>query len=209
MEMLTVRPTKQEEQIIKYCAGKTKIHWEELAQFAKDPTSVKLKTLRKAVTDLKKKYRDANLPSPLTCEFVFLEASEPQPPTPAPEPKLVQLRITRGGNRVPQDNKQHDLQIDFQLVPYYKRIKTRTNTINLSDNEWELFTMFHSNPEVMFSMEQIKNVVYKHFGDKTPHNWSQSIKRTLTLLRTNIKELKSDNRLVTILGGNTTYYMMK
>lgn len=214
METTLFRLTKQEERIVNYCAGKAKVYWEELAQFAKEPTSVKLKTLRKTVTDLKKKYRDANLPSPLTCEFVFLttpdsKLAQPVTVESAPEPKLVQLRITRGGNRVSQDNKQPDLHIDFQLVPYYKRVKTRTNTINLSDNEWELFTLFHSNPAVMFSMEEIKNIVYKHFGDKTPHNWAEAIKRTLGKLRTNIRELKTDNRLVTVMGGNTTYYMMK
>ena len=201
--------TNQEQQFINHCSGKSVIAWEELAQYAKSPTTVKLKTLQKAISDLKKKYRDAGLPLPFICSFVsLLEQNVPVETKPI-EQKLVQLRTTKGGNWVAIDDVQPDAHIDFKLEPYYKRVRTRTGIINLSDNEWELFNLFHANIGKMFSMDDIKNVVYKDFGSKTPHCWAQSIKRTLTNLRTNIRELKTDNRLVCVMGGNTTFYMLK
>lgn len=220
----TLKITNQEAQIITHCAGKKVVPWEELAQYAKEPTTVKLKTLQKAVSDLKKKYRDANLPIPFDCSFVSLvslPADQETKPVPAPaistqsktdtkpEQKLVQLRITRGGNRVPADDRTPDAHIDFKLEPFYKRVRTRTNAINLSDNEWELFKLFHANLGKKFSVEDLKNVVYENFGSKTPHNWADAIKRTLTKLRTNIRELKTSNRLMCSIGSDTTYYMFE
>lgn len=243
-QTLVLKLTKQEQNIINYCSGKSVVPFEELAQFAKDPMQVKLSTLQKAVSDLKKKYRDLNLTLPFNCQFVQLakpdttltrqnldkvitEAGKFMSELPPQmrsadvqnelnraleekvEPKLVQLRVTRGGNRVPSDNKESDVHIDFKLEPYYKRVRTKTGTVNLSDNEWELFTLLHLNADKMLSLEDIKNVVFKNFGSKTPHHWADTIKRTLSKLRTNIRELKIDNRLVTVMGGNTTYYMLK
>lgn len=221
--------TNQEQKIINHCTNKSIVTWQELAQYAKDPATVKLKTIQKAISDIKKKYRDANLPSPLTCSFISLldqkdGAAEVKQETVKPrltlvksldsksevnEQKLVQLRITRGNNRVPADDKRPDAHIDFVLDPFYKRVRTRTNTINLSDNEWELFKLLHENVDKMLSLENIKDVVYKNFGSKTPHCWADSIKRTLTKLRTNIRELKTDNRLICSIGSNTTFYMLK
>lgn len=220
----TLKITNQEAQIITHCAGKKVVPWEELAQYAKEPTTVKLKTLQKAVSDLKKKYRDANLPVPFDCSFVSLvslPADQETKPVPAPtvstqpktetklEQKLVQLRITRGGNRVSADDKTPDAHIDFKLEPFYKRVRTRTNTINLSDNEWELFKLFHNNIGKKFSIEDLKDIVYRNFGSKTPHNWADAIGGTLTKLRTNIRELKTNDRLLTIRGSNITYYMFE
>ena len=222
---IDIRITNQEAQIISHCTGKKIVPWEELAQYAKEPTTVKLKTLQKAVSDLKKKYRDANLSLPFDCSFVSLlnQATEdtkgiakiPAPPVAVkleiksePEQKLVPVRRTRGGNIVNADDKTPDAHLDFKLEPYYKRVKTRTATINLSDNEWELFKLFHTNVGKMLSMEDIKNVVYKDFGSKTPHNWASAIKGTLTKLRTNIRELKTDNRLICVVGHGSTFYML-
>lgn len=101
---IQIKITKQEQDIINHCSGKTFVPWEELAQYAKEPQTVKLKTLQKAVSDLKKKYRDANLPVPFDCSFKSLVDVEqkkkqtPAPPPPSGEQKLVQIRMTKGGN---------------------------------------------------------------------------------------------------------------
>lgn len=208
-----IKITVQEQSIIDYCLGKKTVAWEELVQFAKDPQTVKLRTLQKVVSDLRKKYRDAGAHCPVVCSFVSLlsvnqtvaEETKPEPV----EQTIVKLRITKGGNKVRDDDTRSDAQIDFVLDSTMKRVKTRTNVINLSDNEWELFKLFHDNVGKPLSMEEIKNVVYAGFGSKTPHNWSEAIKRTLTKLRTNIRELKTDNRLVCVVGGNLTSYMLQ
>lgn len=201
--------TNQEINIINYIGNKSEVSWQELAQFAKDPQNVKMKTLQKAVSDIKKKYRDKNLFAPFNCKFINLSAKEVFEEIKLPT--FVKLRITAGANRVPDTNKDLDAHIDFQLDRNYRRVKTRSNTVNLSDNEWELFTHLHQNAEKMISIDDMKDVVYKGFGSKTPHNWCDSIKRTLGKLRTNIRELKTEGRLVTIMGTNKTptSYMLK
>lgn len=215
----SIKLTAQELNIVNYCSGKPQVPYEELAQFSKEPATVKLKTIQKTISDLKKKYRDANLILPFNCVFIQLAKTQDKPlavsadkliPSSAPvEQKLVQLRMTRGGNRVPMDNKQPDVHIDFKLEPLYKRVRTKSEVINLSDNEWELFTFLHSKAEKTISIEEMKDVVYKNFGSKTPAGWADSIKRTLSKLRRNIHELKTQERLMTIIGSNTTYYMLK
>src|ERR1019366_7639570 len=211
-----IKLTIQELSIVNYCSGKSQVPYEELAQFSKDPITVKLRTIQKSVSDLKKKYRDANLSLPFNCSFTQLVKKTQRTATigdlikqklsvpPAPvEQKLVQLRVTRGGNRVTADNILPDAHIDFKLEPLYKRVRTKSGTINLSDNEWELFTFLHSNVDKTISIEEMKDVVYKNFGSKTPAGWADSIKRTLSKLRRNIHELKTQERLMTIIGSNT------
>jgi hypothetical protein len=204
--------TGQEQKIINYLAGKNEVAWEELVVFAKDPQRVKLKTLQKVVSDIKRKFKDMGLTIPFACTFKSISAIDARINKELEaqvEPAIVRMRTTPGGNKVPASNTDLDAHIDFKLEKLYKRVRTRSGLINLSDNEWELFSYLHENAGKMVSLEDMKSVVYKSFGSRTPYNWADAIKRTLTKLRTNIKELKSENRLVTIIGGNTVHYMLQ
>lgn len=203
--------TSQEQKIINYLSSKSEVSWEELVVFVKDPQNVKMKTLQKVVSDVKRKFKEVNLPVPFNCAFKSLSAIDFKinKELVAQIEPVIKLRITVGGNKVPATNTNPDAHVDFRLEKLYKRVRTRSDVINLSDNEWELFSYLHENVGKMISLEELKNVVYKGFGSKTPYNWADAIKRTLTKLRTNIKELKSNNRLVTVIGGSTVYYMLK
>jgi DNA-binding response OmpR family regulator len=197
--------TNQEQRILNFLIGKTEVAWEELAQFSKDPSSVKMKTLQKAVSDLRKKFTDSNIPVPFKCKFITLLKKEPV----VQEQKFVKMRTTPAGNLVSADSNEPNAYVDFKLEPNYRRIRTKNGVVNLGPAEWELFEFLYKNVEKPVSVEDMKNLVFKNFGSKTPHNWADSISRTLTKLRKNIPELKTQNRLLTVTGGATTSYMLK
>lgn len=216
--------SSQEKIFIDYLSGKENVSWEELAKFSKNPSEVKKKTLQKVISTIKKKCTEAGQPVPFKCNFyealkpsdnkdvIVVESSSVAPTIAANAivtSPFVKVRTTRGGNMVPETNSALDAHIDFVLDKNYKRVVMRKGKINLSDNEWELFCFFHQNAGKKLSLEQIKEHVYKNFGSKTPYHWAESIKRTMTKLRTNIPELKKDARLLTIVSANTTYYMFE
>lgn len=62
----------QETKVINYLNGKSTAHWEELAQFAKDPHTVKLKTIKKTVSEIKRKYAEYGVPTPFNTVFSTL-----------------------------------------------------------------------------------------------------------------------------------------
>lgn len=52
-----------------YIKSRSIIFWEELAQFAKDPQNVKIKTMKKVVSEIKRKYKSAGLEPPFEINF--------------------------------------------------------------------------------------------------------------------------------------------
>src|SRR5665213_1144587 len=52
-----------------YVKSRDTIFWEELAQFAKDPQNVKIKTIKKVVSEIKRKYKTAGLEAPFQINF--------------------------------------------------------------------------------------------------------------------------------------------
>ncbi|MCZ2222495.1 MAG: hypothetical protein LC122_02575 [Chitinophagales bacterium] len=203
---MEVKLTPQEKNIVDYLTSRSEVKIEELAQFSKNPLSVKTKTLQKSISDIKRKYSVANVPLPFSCTFLKSEADIQAKKEPEP---VIQLRKTVGGNMVNANENILDAHVDFKIDRIWKQVLTRYGKINLSDNEWELFCLLHSNAEKQVSLEVIKNTLYKNFGSKTPANWSEVIARTFTKLRKNIPELKTQNRLLTMIGANETFYMLR
>jgi hypothetical protein len=222
LQTATLKLTNQEQNIINYLSGKKSVAWQELAQFAKDPTTVKKQTLQKVVSDIKRKYIITNIPMPFDCSFTDLSKPiiEEIPIVESYEPKeqtFVKLvrtpeRVTVGGNRVPLDNTDPDAVIDFKLDRNYRRVKTRTNIINLCENDWDIFCYLLDNVGKMVTIEDIRDkVLYKGWGSKTPYTWSTYIKGRIGSLRSLIPELKRENRLITVAaqGNAPTSYMLK
>jgi hypothetical protein len=210
----SLKLSPQYEKIIAFCAGKEKVNFEELVQFSKDPSNVKLKTMQRAVSDIKKMFKDHALPDPFTCKFGVLVETKKQVvltlvPSVPQEQELVRMRTTIGGRKVRADDPRTDTQIDFEPTPNYKGVKTRDGLIKLSDNEWEIFCYLYQKAGKRVSIEELKDVVYKNYGASTPHCWSDSIRRTISKLRRNIPDLKTKNRLVTIVCRDTTYYVLE
>jgi hypothetical protein len=216
---IELKLTNQEQKVIGYLSGKQEVPWEELAQFAAKPDQVKLRTLQKVVSDIKKKYREVGMPAPFDCKFTQLVPSKTiyvdttsitTPTTTATVVSApVKVRVTAGGRQVRADDPTPDAVLDFKLDKNTRRVSTKQGSFALSENEWELFTFLLDNAGKTVSLEDMKNKIYHQWGSKTPHNWSEAISRTLTKLRKNIPELKTQNRLLTIVGATSTAYMLK
>lgn len=230
MNTIQLKLTDQEQQVINYLNGKAFVYWEELAQFAKEPQNVKLKTIQKLVSGIKLKFNRTNIPCPFDCMFTSKPADNSSSPTtthnfpaasapkggplpilPSSTPsQLSQIRVTLGGNRVPVTDVRPDAHIDFQLLPNRRAVKTRNSVQELGENEWEVFTHLHKNAGRPVDIEEFRNIIWKNFGSKTPHNWAESFARRLTNLRKNIPELKLQGRLMTVTStGQSTAYMLK
>ena len=211
MNKNNVKLTVQENSIIKYLANKETVPWEELAQFSKDPCSVKLNTIKRVVSEIKRKYTDAKLPTVVNCKFVSLNQLDKKEVSflATKEQTLVKMKSTPSGNLMPADSAELVAHVDFKLDKMYRRVKTKAGSFELGVNEWVIFTHLHDNAEKLISLQDLKNVVYKNWGSKTPHNWTQSIASSLTRIRKNIPELKLKGRLLTITTVLGTSYMLK
>lgn len=189
--------TPQEQNFLNYLKSEKEPTYEELSKFCKKDT--KIKTIKRVISDLKAKHKLENIPF----DFTILDKK------PEVKEKLVQLRKTAGGNIIDASINIPDAQIDFKMDNIWKTIRTKTQTIKISENEWLIFEHLLINAEKQVSIDELKDVLYKNHGSKTPANWSEVISNTLTKLRKNIPELKKEERLLTIRSTNSTYYMVK
>lgn len=201
-----LRLTEQEVKIIEYLyprEGK-EIFWEELAQFAKDPQTVKLKTMQKVVSEIKRKYASAGLPPPFDVSFTLLARKEQLEKEPFNEekversfPKMVQVKKVVTETR-PQ------AQIDFELDRNQKRVKTKFGYRVLNDSEWEVFKYIHARAGKLVTISELRDeVVYPKYGSKLPARWFDSIMRIVNNLRRQVDGLNT--RLLTVKGTETSY----
>src|ERR1700748_3777879 len=117
----TLKLTSQEQKIINYLSSKNEVSWEELSSFAKDPKNVKLQTLQKVVSDVKRKFKNVGLPIPFSCNFTRISSIDDKINKELEkqvEP-LVKMRITPGGNKVLASDTELDAHIDFKLDKWY------------------------------------------------------------------------------------------
>lgn len=182
------------------------VAWEELAQFANNPTTVKLKTIQKLLSDCKKKYRDLGLEFPFNKKMYNLH-SNPEPVKNAQQ--LVKVKVTPVGNVISANN--FNCQSDFVINKNTKSVKTKFGNHTLCDSEYEVFKYFHENPEKIVTISELRDkVVYPQFGSKLPARWFDNIGRTVQRLRKQIPTLAG--RLLTIpsTGGvGETSYLFK
>lgn len=286
---MSIKLTPQEQSIVKHLSGKTQASWEELAQFAKDPQNVKLRTLQKVVSDLKKKYTDAKVPCPIgsvqlmpleklkdqaigstpvrvPMSEVYKKLGDPstweadalahndrmnakplvkehpamidlfsnetydqvldmikdrtvQPAAPqnlvrlypsgqaAKHPSKPVLVAPAAPTTPPVDTSELPAHRDFKLDKTTRRVKTKNGSHELRDQEWEIFTHLWKNAEKMVTLDDLRNLIWKNWGSKTPPSWADSISRSLTALRKTIPELKYQGRLLTITGQTTAYML--
>lgn len=203
--------TEQECKIIDYLENRSgqQVAWEELAQFAKDPTTVKLKTIQKSVSEIKRKYQQAGIPITFDVQFKSLA------PKTAPaqiedlvkgaEQVLVQVRRTAGGNVIPTNSTKSDAQIDFSIDTLgFKRVKTRSGVYQLNDSEWDMFKYFYNNVGKLITISELRDkLVYPNYGSKLPARWFDAIMRVINNLRRQVNGL--DKRLLTVKGSETSY----
>ena len=208
-----VKLTDQEAKVTNYLNSRNgqKVAWEELAQFAKDPTTVKIKTTKKVVSEVKRKFSQANLPAPFEVSFYSL-APEPAPVKTVTatdiaqaEQVLVQVKRTPGGNIIPAGSTKSPAQIDFAIDPLgFKRVKTRSGTYQLNDSEWDMFKYFYNNVGRLVTISEIRDkLMFPNYGSKIPARWFDAIMRVINNLRRQVLGL--DGRLLTVKGAETSY----
>jgi hypothetical protein len=198
--------TEKEIKIVNYLNGKKSVAWEELAQFSKDPQSVKIKTVKRSILDIKRKYEESTMENPFK-DVVFYslaqshKESEPKPER--KEQKMVMVKVTEAGN-ITKAN-EHSVHADFKKCSLgFKRVISKYGTHNLNDPEWDMFCYFYENPGKIISLSEIRDkVMFTKFGSKLPPRWFDSILRVVNNLRKNVPGLK--NRLLTIKGEETSY----
>lgn len=222
MEKLSFRLTNQEVNVLQYLSTINRdVAWEELAQFAKNPQTVQLKTIKKIISDLKKKYSLEQISFPFTYNFFSL-ASPPSAnsstvkakivssPTGQTGQVMVKVKTTPAGNVMPitTDVKTYACQTDFKLNRNTKSVVTTYGSHLLSDSAWEIIKYFHENPERIIAISELRDkVVYPQYGSKLPPKWFDNIARSIHVLRKQVPSLK--NRLITLAGLGETSYMLK
>lgn len=195
-----VKLTPQEQKVTDYLKGKKTCAYEELAQFCSEPQKVKLSTIKRIISGITKKFSDAKDSCPFVCQFVPLETKQVE--------QIAFVKLEQQPQ--PQQEKQVEKKNNyFVLDKLFKCVFLKRGPVNLSDNEWELMKHFDANKGNIVSMEDLKNVVYHNFGSKTPHHWKDSIARTITKLRKNLPELKTENKLVTVMIDGQASYMYR
>lgn len=204
--------TFQEKNVIDFLSSKKEIFWEELAQFCKEPSTVKLKTVKKVVSDIKKKYRDENIDIPFDCNFSSLTIKQEQRETiQFNGQSLVKL------NRKPNETKsfpspveiKKNPEIDISIKKYVNQVITRNGLFNLNDDDFQIFEYFFNNKERVISLEELRDrVVFPSYGSKLPAKWFFSIQRRINNIRRTIPDLKY--RIFTVkIDANSTGYLFK
>jgi len=215
--------SQQEQSFLNFLIPKTEVYWEELVQFCKNPAMVKLKTVQKVVSDLKKKYKDNNEKIPFHCTFKFM-------PTQMQAPKMVStnettqylgqtlVQIKRPTQTKPLNISVPDMRVieiekppttnafDFILKSFTQQIITKSGVYALNHEEFELFNYLFNNKSKFISLEELRdNVCFPKYGSKLPARWFSSIQRRVSHIRQHIPETR--NRLLTAKQNNNTGYI--
>ena len=193
--------TVQEQNIVNYLSTKNGIvNWEELVQFAKDPQNIKLKTLQRAVSEIKKKYTSIGIDLPFNVQFSTLVN-----PTIKTEQKLVQVKRTPDGNVMLAKDIRHPAQVDFAIDRNNKAVKSKFGYHKLNDDEFDMIKYFDANVGRVIKISELRDKVkYPQFGSKLPARWFDAIMRSINSLRRSVPGLK--NRILTTeFDGETSY----
>lgn len=213
-----VKLTDQETKVVNYLNSRNgqKVAWEELAQFSKEPTTVKIKTTKKVVSEVKRKFSQANIPVPFDVSFYTL-AQAPEPVVTAnditkskqviasADQTLIQVKRTPGGNIIPADSTKSPAQIDFALDSMgLRQVRTRSGAYKLNDSEWDMFKYFYNNVGRLIPISELRDkLMYPNYGSKLPARWFDAIMRVINNLRRQVRGL--DTRLLTVKGAETSY----
>jgi hypothetical protein len=226
--------SQQEQSFLTYLIPRAEVYWEELVQFCKNPATVKLKTVQKVISDLKKKYKDNNQALPFHCTFKSMQTQTQNPKMVSTGEtseylgqKLVQIkRPTKQAEamlppgfvwttdskpiaemRVIEIEKPSTINaFDFILKSFTQQIVTKSGVYALNHEEFELFNYLFNNKSKFISLEELRDkVCYPKYGSKLPARWFSAIQRRVSHIRQHIPETR--NRLLTAKQNNNTGYI--
>lgn len=222
-----IKLTEQEARVVNFLLSKNNstVKWEELAQFAKSPQTVKLKTIKKTISEIRRKYTETGISVPFNVSFAMMPTAEDKPelPTidataiddflsqplqPSPVQNLVQIKRTPAGNTMTVNSNDTvsllPAQIDFALDFNNRRVKTRYGSQSLNENEWLVFKYIHAHAGKLIPISELRDkVMYPQAGSKLPARWFDAIMRIINNMRRAIPGL--EHRLLTVKGAETSY----
>jgi len=226
---IKIKLTDQETKIINHLISRnhTVVFWEELAQFYKEPQTVKLNSIKRSISEIRRKYNRnsemipfqvtfKNMPSEKTNDieiydtnfdivpfengdiFGIIEHAECQNLVKLHKPSII-ATITS----TPIDDKSI-LQNMFVLDKNYKCVRTKYGRHLLNDREWDMFNYFYENIGKRIYQSELKDkVVFPLWGSKTPARWFDIIGGIIGKLRRQVTGL--DCYLTTLKGKETGY----
>jgi DNA-binding response OmpR family regulator len=211
-----VRLTVQEQAIYSYIVTRPNriVYLEELAQFAKDPPSVKCKTIQKTVSEIKRKFKVAGWLDPFANKLFASMAQETSQAItpPATTQAMVQVRPTPDGNmvRVSGPGAAHPAQVDFIIDRLSKSVRTKYGSHRLNDAEWDVFKYVHENVGRLIPLSELRDqVVYPLWGSKLPARWFNAIQQRINNLRRQITSLNGRLLTIPVVGGKETTYLFQ
>lgn len=226
---MNVALTEKENQVMGFLMSRNngQVYWEELAQFSKNPQNVNIKTVKKTVSEIKRKYTLIGEPLPFQVSFTSMvdksgtydispnEVLNAAPTQPSPQ-KLVAFKRTSVGKtitvnipQVPQPKAIHPCHVDFVLNKNSRRVHTKDGAFNLNDNEYNVFAYLHEHVGTLVALSELRDkVVYQHFGSKLPARWFSAILRIVGNIRHQIPGIRG--RLMTIASpGQETKFLFQ
>jgi hypothetical protein len=223
-----VHLTEQETKLLKFLSNKEIAYWEELAQFSKSPTTVKLKTIRKSVSELRRKFTSAHLPVPFSCQFQSMATTangNKRTPSASPNKEtmifngqtLVKIKSSASPPRpslalvsaeavMPKITPKSDPNL-FQVNHIAREVLTRSGKYRPNIEDFEILEYLFQQKRFV-SLEELRDkVVYPNFGSKTPTRWFNSIQSRVNNIRRQIPEAK--NRILTVRCDMMTGYLFQ
>ena len=196
--------TQQEEKIIAFLKERNEAFYEELAQFCKKPTEVKLNTIKKIISDIKKKCKDYNIECPFTTKLSLIDNKANQEKIVVNGQSLTKIQRPL---IIPDTVKQ--CQKDFTIIKYNRQIRSKQGVRTLNEDDFFVFEYMYANPEKVISLDELRDkVVFPQYGSKLPARWWDVIQRRINNIRRAIPELS--NRLLTVkIGANGTGYLFQ
>lgn len=200
----------------------TKISWQELAQFSNDPSTVKLSTIQKVVSEIKRKYISEMKVFACGVKFYDMDKSITENKQIIPTVETASILSDKGQKLVlfPKHitsvtsnqerttapalmNKQEAVP-DFVINRLNKSVRTKSGIHKLNDNEWDMMLYFEANRGKLILISELRDqVVFPKYGSKLPARWFDSIMRIVNALRRQVPEL--NGKLLTVKAQETGY----
>lgn len=231
---MEVNLSNQEKKVISYLLAKnnSRVAWEELAQFAKEPQSVKLKTIKKTISEIKRKFSGRGESVPFKIDFYSLSEkpmeqleinglapafTDPSPILPMSKTQTL-VQVQRKSNSLfpkaaPSVSTTSTpvsapalpkVHAEFQLDFTMKRVRTKFGYHKLNDSEWDVFKYVHANHGKLIPISELRDkVVFYQYGSKMPARWFDAIMRIINNLRRAVPGLAQ--HLLTVKGSETSY----
>lgn len=204
--------TEQESKFLTYIKSKqaNKIAYEEFAQFAKDPQAVKMKTIQRVISEIKKKLSESNSPDVDTIKhisFYSLGADSSKPKT--IKTSIIIDSPVAGQSLVKIERPKQTVKDEFALDIPNRRVKTKSGSYSLNEREWEVFKYLHENAGRIIKQSEIKDkVLFHNWGSKTPARWFTVIQGVIGNIRKQVTGINT--RLLTVrVGGEESGYLFQ